>query len=115
MLFLFLINKIVSKTVSILQAFKDFLINQEVDALYAGLDQIIGKYKDLGKQLNESSNLTYHELRTLLTIIARNTKDSATKRVLTEILYVLGALEVKNVPVPTMRRYSGSKKVFPYS
>lgn len=65
------------------------------------------------KQLCEESNLTYYELRKLLTILIKINKDPVLIRVLNSLLQSLSALEVKNVSIPTVKRITkSSKKIF---
>lgn len=64
-------------------------------------------------QLCESSDLTYYELRKLLTILLKINKDPILVRVLNSLLQSLVALEVKNVSIPTVKRITkSSKKIF---
>ena len=63
--------------------------------------------------LNESSDITYYELRKLFTIILNQVKDKTTKKVIQDFLDILTRLEVKNVSIPTLKRsLKKSGKVF---
>ncbi len=64
-------------------------------------------------QMNESSDITFYELRKLLTILKRTVKDVPTKNVLESLLQAMTYLEIRNVPIPTLlRQLENSSKVF---
>lgn len=63
--------------------------------------------------LYESSDITYYELRRLITIMYKMAKDKVTKNVLGDILKILTVLELKKQPVPTIQKLkSHSPKIF---
>lgn len=81
--------------------FKQLLFNVDHD-----------QFEDL-ELLLESSNLTYYELRKFLTVLNKINKDPIANRVITSILQTLSALEIRNVKIPTLKRYAKvSKKIF---
>lgn len=81
--------------------FKQLLFNVDQD-----------QFEDL-ELLLESSNLTYYELRKFLTVLNKINKDPIVNRVITSILQTLSALEIRNVKIPTLKRYAKvSKKIF---
>lgn len=81
--------------------FKQLLFNVDQD-----------QFEDL-ELLLESSNLTYYELRKFLTVLNKINKDPIANRVITSILQTLSALEIRNVKIPTLKRYAKvSKKIF---
>lgn len=90
------------------QALKDFASGFKQLLFNVDKDQI----DDL-ELLLESSNLTYYELRKFLTILNKINKDPIANRVITSILQTLSALEIRNVKIPTLKRYAKlSKKIF---
>jgi uncharacterized FlaG/YvyC family protein len=80
--------------------------------------KIINLFKKLNESLNEEiplfeSDLTYYELRRFLTLIYRTVKDKDTKDVIANILKALAVLELKRMPVPTIKKLkSTSPKIF---
>ena len=61
--------------------------------------------------LNEDS--AYYELRKLFAVLEKQTKDPVSRRVIMDILTILTKLEVRNVPIPLIKKsLSKSKKVF---
>ena len=63
--------------------------------------------------LNEDSDITYYELRKLFAVLEKQTKDPVSRRVIMDILTILTKLEVRNVPIPLIKKsLSKSKKVF---
>ena len=63
--------------------------------------------------LNESSNLTYHELRAFITLLMKSISNKDTKKTLNDILMAMGKLEVLNRPAPTIKKMKGvSPKIF---
>lgn len=64
-------------------------------------------------QLNESSNLTYYELRKFISMLLKHSKKETTKEVLSEILKILGIMEIREMPVPMIKKQSKkSKKIW---
>jgi len=65
------------------------------------------------KILLEESDLTYYELRKLVTVLFKQVKSKDTKDVLSDILKTLTVMELKTKPVPTVQKLkSTSPKVF---
>ena len=63
--------------------------------------------------LNEASDLTYYELRRLITMLFKMSKDKDAKKVISEVLKNLTVLELKNKPVPTIQKLKTvSPKIF---
>jgi len=63
--------------------------------------------------INESSDVTYYELRKLMTMLFKTVKRKETKNVIGEILKALTMMELKQKPVPTINKLkSTSPKVF---
>ena len=61
----------------------------------------------------ESSDVTYYELRRLITVIYRTVKEKETKTVLADILKALTVMEIQQKPVPTIKKLKSiSPKVF---
>ena len=59
------------------------------------------------------NDLTYYELRKFVTSLFRNVKEIETKKVLADILKALAVLEIKNKPVPTIKKLKAtSPKIF---
>ncbi len=54
--------------------------------------------------INESTGITYHELRQLLTMFIKNTGDSQTKKVITELIKIIYIMELKAKPVPNIKK-----------
>ncbi len=54
--------------------------------------------------INESTGITYYELRQLLTLFIKNTHDSQTKKVITELIKIIYIMELKDKPVPNIRK-----------
>jgi hypothetical protein len=71
--------------------------------------------EDLPKEkiINESSDVTYYELRKLMTMLFKTVKGKDTKNAVGEILKALTVMELKQRPVPTINKLkSTSPKVF---
>ena len=63
--------------------------------------------------LNEDSALTYYELRQFITLLYKTISDKDTKSVLGEILKSLTVMELRKLPVPTIKKLkSQSPKIF---
>jgi hypothetical protein len=61
----------------------------------------------------EESDVTYYELRKLMTMLFKTVKGKETKNVIGEILKALTMMELKQKPVPTINKLkSTSPKVF---
>jgi hypothetical protein len=58
-------------------------------------------------------DLTYYELRKFITLLFRTVKNADTKKILADILKALAVLEIKNMPVPTIKKLKSiSPKIF---
>ena len=89
-------------------------MEHEIIILSEALNFIENKfYKESLHFLNEESDITYYELRKLFAVLERQTMDPVTIKVLRDILRILTSLEVKNVPIPTLKKsLKNSKKIF---
>ena len=80
--------------------------------------KLIKLFEQLNNVLNEEiplfeSDLTYYELRRFLTLVYRTVNDKDTKDVLANILKALAVLELRRMPVPTIKKLkSTSPKIF---
>ena len=62
--------------------------------------------------LTEGST-TYYELRKFITLLFKTVKEPITKKILADILKALTVLEIKNMPVPTIKKLKAvSPKIF---
>lgn len=92
-------------------------LSQDLRDFASGFKQLLfnvdkDQFDDL-EILLESSNLTYYELRKFLATLNKVNKDPIVNRVVTSILQTLSALEIRNVKIPTLKRYAKvSKKIF---
>lgn len=92
-------------------------LSQDLRDFASGFKQLLfnvdkDQFDDL-EILLESSNLTYYELRKFLATLNKINKDPIVNRVITSILQTLSALEIRNVKIPTLKRYAKfSKKIF---
>jgi hypothetical protein len=67
----------------------------------------------LGQFICEESDVTYYELRKLMTMLFRTVKSKETKNIIGDILKALTVMELKQKPVPTVNKLkSTSPKVF---
>ena len=65
------------------------------------------------KVITEESDVTYYELRKLVTMLYKTTKKAESKTVLGDILKSLTVMELQKKPVPTIQKLkSKSPKVF---
>lgn len=63
--------------------------------------------------LLENDSLTYYELRRFVTMLFKMTNDKDAKKVIGEILKSLAVMELRKVPVPTVRKLkANSPKIF---
>lgn len=68
---------------------------------------------NISEQLLTESDLTYYSLRKFITLLFRTVKNADTKGVLADILKALAVLEIKNKPVPTIKKLKSlSPKIF---
>jgi hypothetical protein len=82
-----------------------------INSLYTRISENIDDEVDT--YLTESSNITYFELRTLFTMLYKTTSDITTKKVVSEILKSLSVREVRNIPMPKIKKLkSNSPLVF---
>lgn len=89
-------------------ALSNYLI-EEYDINISNVILDVSKYYSI----NESSNITYFELRRLIKYIAKYVKDIGTKNVLYSILDALTFLEIRRAPIPILlRQLKNSTKVF---
>ena len=82
-----------------------------VENLFIKLDNCITQNDIVRMSINES--LSYYELRKFVTLLYRTVKDSSTKSVIADILKALAVLEIKNKPIPTIKKLKSiSPKIF---
>lgn len=80
---------------------------------YDKLSDDIFVYDNTMQLITEDSDISYYELRMLFTLLFKYTTDKDTKKILANVLKVLTSLEIRNKPVPTIKKLkSNSKPIF---
>lgn len=59
----------------------------------------------------EEKGVTYYELRVFLTMLYRQINDETTKKVLGNILKTLAVMEIRKIPIPTVKKLKGSSPI----
>lgn len=85
---------------------------RELLNLFEKLNDVIEIEED-ERLVVEESNVTFYELRNLMTLLFKNAKDKTTQTVCADILKMLTIMELRNKPVPTIQKLkTSSPKVF---
>ena len=88
---------------------------KDLQVLSEGISFLKNSINGLEKSyfLKEESNITYYELRKLFAVLEKQTQDPVVLKVLKDISRILAKLEVRNVPIPTLKKsLARSRQVF---
>ena len=83
---------------------------------FAEIFEYLSKFPDTSIEngLLLESNITYYQLRQFITLVYNNTDNKSLKSELIGMLKVLAKLEVKNVPIPSIKKLkTASPEIFP--
>jgi hypothetical protein len=86
-------------------------MKKSIQEIYeASTSSTASKKNNKQSQSKEVSNVTFYEIRSLITHIAKDVSRKDTKAILDDILKTLERLEVSNKPVPTIAKLKTTSK-----
>lgn len=83
---------------------------------YTQLGNISTYISESGTELDVPllESVTYYNLRQFLTLLHKNSNDSDLNKLIVNLLKVLAKLEIRNMPIPTIKKLSSvSPEIFP--